>query len=151
MTIFLLIKIFSMKFLYHRHHRLILGLLITCFALIVFNLELSYANSEDAQRIATTISNDFMSPFCPGRTLSACPSSEAVELKENIQLLAKQGQSEEEIRKYLSTWYGDEFQGTPKLSGFGIVGYALPLCFLIFGGVLIYRFVVLSIRRDAGK
>ncbi len=63
-----------------------------------------------AQDLARTI----MSPFCPGRTLEACPSPYATEWREDIRKWVAEGVSSEEIRARLAARRPDkDLTGAP--------------------------------------
>lgn len=97
----------------------------------------------DPDQILQTLSNDLMSPYCPGRTIAACPSPQARQLEDHIYAQAKAGKSREEIETALVQRFGDE-----------IVGYkAQPL--LLYGsavvGLLALGAVVAMGRRWARR
>jgi len=75
-------------------------------------------------QILQTLSNDLMSPYCPGRTISSCPSPQARQLEDHILEQAKEGKSREEIETALVARFGED-----------IVGYAPPPV-LLYGGML---------------
>jgi cytochrome c-type biogenesis protein CcmH len=75
-----------------------------------------------------------MSPFCPGRLLSDCPSEQASLLKETILEDLKKGSSEEAILAELESKYGSEIRAMPTVSGMGLVAWIVPPLFFV--GVL---------------
>ncbi len=79
----------------------------------------------DPDQILQTLSNDLMSPYCPGRTIAACPSPQARQLEDHILGEAKAGKSRQEIEQSLVARFGDE-----------IVGYA-PQPVLLYGSALV--------------
>ncbi|MCH9679791.1 MAG: cytochrome c-type biogenesis protein CcmH [Deltaproteobacteria bacterium] len=76
-------------------------------------------------QILQTLSNDLMSPYCPGRTIAACPSPQARQLEDHILDQAKSGQSREQIEQALVARFGND-----------IVGYA-PQPVLLYGSALV--------------
>lgn len=95
---------------------------------------------------AYSMAHDLMSPFCPGRTLSACPSPQADQLRQWILFQAAAGQTQAEIEEILYERFGDQILSAPKAEGgWGISAYALPVVGFLLGGV----FVVFMIRRLA--
>jgi cytochrome c-type biogenesis protein CcmH/NrfF len=73
------------------------------------------------EQILTDLSNDLMSPYCPGRTIASCPSEQARKLEDRILAEAKAGKSRDEIEQELVQQFGTE-----------IVGYA-PQPMLLYG------------------
>lgn len=61
-------------------------------------------------RIRKDVSNEIMSPFCPGKNLDMCTSPNAAAVRRDIQDMAKQGKTKEEIKKAILNQYGDEFK-----------------------------------------
>ena len=84
-----------------------------------------------------------MSPFCPGRTLSACPSSQARELRIQVKEWLRQGYSPEGVRNQLLTIYGEEVRGVPRTEGFGIMAWLVP-AFVI---ALTFLLIVYALRN----
>jgi cytochrome c-type biogenesis protein CcmH/NrfF len=79
----------------------------------------------DPQEMLQELSNDLMSPFCPGRTISSCPSKAARQLEDKILQDAKAGKSREEIEAQLVAEYGPQ-----------IVGYA-PRPVVMYGTAIV--------------
>ncbi len=92
------------------------------------------------------LSESLMSPFCPGRTLSACPSEEAVKLRSEIRGMFKEGKGEEEIQGVLVSRYGADIRGIPAADGVGVLIWAAPATFLFLSLLLLIFFV----RRNRG-
>jgi len=55
----------------------------------------------DVLREAQDISASTLSPFCPGKTLSSCPSSKASEWRQDIRAMVADGMDAEAIRSRL--------------------------------------------------
>src|SRR5262245_6496220 len=82
-------------------------------------------------RHARALAEELMSPFCPGHTLSDCPSPNAAAVRETIRAWVGEGRSDEEIRTRLKSQYGDVLDGEPQ-SGWG---RAAPLAVIALVGV----------------
>ncbi|MCH2409781.1 cytochrome c-type biogenesis protein CcmH [Myxococcota bacterium] len=67
-----------------------------------------------------------MSPYCPGRALSECPSSAAEELRLWIIQQENSGMSREFVESALFTRYGDILLQAPKAEGVGLIAYVVP-------------------------
>lgn len=89
--------------------------------------------------VATRISNEIMSPFCPGVTLHDCPSRQADELRERIEGWAAQGWDDERIMAELLDQYGEGIRATPPSEGGGILWWILPGIVAILGALLAGR------------
>lgn len=95
-------------------------------------------NASVGQR-AHALSADLMSPYCPGRTLSDCPSADAAVVRQEIRARLDAGQSEEEIRATLEARFGGALRGLPTSA----VGWLGPIAILLLGALA----VVLALRR----
>lgn len=89
--------------------------------------------TREQERIVREVSESVMSPFCPGRLLSNCPSSGAHELKEKIRKEVLAGKSEDEILNELILIYGDQIRAAPTSRGFGLTAWLMPFIFVIGG------------------
>ena len=83
---------------------------------------------------AYSMAHDLMSPFCPGRTLAACPSPQADQLRQWILFQAAAGQTQEQIEEILYARFGDVVLSTPRAEGgWGISTYAIPIAGFLLG------------------
>ncbi|RMG96349.1 MAG: cytochrome c-type biogenesis protein CcmH [Deltaproteobacteria bacterium] len=72
--------------------------------------------SPSPEQILQQLSNELMSPFCPGRTVASCPSPQARKLEDRILAEARAGKSRDEIEQALVAQYGRDivgYQGDP--------------------------------------
>lgn len=97
------------------------------------------AEAEHSTELAQEISENVMSPFCPGRTLAACPSEDARKLREQIVRWIADGYSTSAVYGLLETTYGQEVRGIPRSSGFGLVGWIAPPIFLVLLSFGVWR------------
>lgn len=130
----------------------VLGLAVALTASAAFLLAASPSAAEDQPSEAGPpawayqMAHELMSPFCPGRTLSACPSPQADELRQWILFQALAGRTREDIERSLADRYGDVLLSTPRAEGWGLSAYMVPVgAFLIGGG-----FVAWLLRRLVG-
>ncbi len=85
------------------------------------------------------LSHDLMSPYCPGRTLAACSSPQAADLREWIVEQEEAGRDQEEVREQLYAEYGEILRSSPLLKDGGQWAYFIPIiAFLVGGGVVVY-------------
>ncbi len=85
-----------------------------------------------------------MSPFCPGRTLSECPSPQATSLRMWLIVQEAAGRGRAEVEAELYERYGDVILAAPRAEGFGITAYLIPVVAGLMGAGLL----VLFLRRQ---
>ena len=97
---------------------------------------------------AYAMAHDLMSPFCPGLTLAACPSSQSDQLRQWILFQAAAGQTREQIEESLFERFGDVMRSVPKAEGgWGISAYAIPIGGFSFGLAFVGWMIVRLARR----
>lgn len=93
--------------------------------------------------VANRLSNEIMSPFCPGVTLHDCPSPEADDLRAQIRDWSQQGWSEDQIMAELMAEYGPGISAVPPDDVGGLAPWLLPVLVaaggLAFTGMLARR------------
>jgi len=114
---------------------------------LLLALSISLAASSGAARDwGYDLGDELMSPFCPGRTLSSCPSPQAAELVQWIVTQEAAGATREEVLEILVERYGEEILGAPPAKGITLWAYIFPVAgFVLFGGVAFY-----ALRRIVG-
>lgn len=80
---------------------------------------------------ANYISQNIMSPYCPGVTLHDCPSDSAVALRERITGWAEDGLTRAQIMERLEAEFGPTIRAEPPRSGSGLLAWVLPACALL--------------------
>ena len=106
--------------------------LLLCSLLLIPWIGFALSDSE-AKRLADEISNQVMSPYCPGRVLSNCPSGSADQLREEIKQMVLAGDSKEIIEQQLIAEFGNEIKASPDMAGFGAFAWLVPAVFLGVG------------------
>jgi len=104
---------------------------------------------EEPEGWAYAYFNEVMSPFCPGRTLSACPSPDADSLRMWVLVQEAAGRSEEDVHSELVARYGDVILSAPRARGFGVAAYAIPAAIFLAGGLLVTVFLRRQTRATA--
>ena len=92
----------------------------------------------EAEQILQELSNDLMSPYCPGRTIASCPSKNARQLEDHILAEAKAGKTREQIEGQLVERFGTD-----------IIGYKPPP--LVLYGTVLAGAVALALLLVAGR
>lgn len=95
------------------------------------------ASAARAEDLATELSNDLMSPYCPGRTIATCPSPQARKLESSILEQAKAGKTRVEIESELAARFPDirGYVGRPEI----IYGTAVVALLAILGLIFAAR------------
>lgn len=105
------------------------------------------AGAAQAEGWGYDLGDELMSPFCPGRTLSSCPSPQASELVQWIVTQEAAGTTREEILEILIERYGEEILGAPPAEGITLWAYIFPVAgFVIFGCIAFF-----TLRRIVGE
>jgi cytochrome c-type biogenesis protein CcmH/NrfF len=123
-----------------------LGLTGLLLAVASMGLAPSFSFAED-QTWGYALAHELMSPYCPGRTLAACTSDQAAELRQWILLQEAAGASQEEVVGVLEQRFGDVIRSSPEAEGWGLAAWLLPGAVLLVGALA----VVGVLRRMVAK
>lgn len=113
----------------------------SAFALALALLLPAAAGGTEPEGWAYELSAEMMSPFCPGRTLSECPSPQADTLRMWLIVQEAAGRDQAEVEAELYERYGDVILAAPRAEGFGIAAYVIPVAAFLAGGVLLALFL----------
>lgn len=75
---------------------------------------------------AADLARELMSPFCPGKLLSDCTSSQAYELRDAITARLEAGETRDAVRADLVRQYGAAMLGAPEAKGLGLFVWIVP-------------------------
>lgn len=95
-------------------------------------------SEEEINNLAQEMGEETMSPFCPGRTLQACPSEDARQLKLEITSLLQKGYSKEAIKRRLYSMYSENISGIPQNNSFKNIAWLSPFLFTLLGFAVVY-------------
>lgn len=84
-----------------------------------------------------------MSPYCPGLTLTECPSTQAVELRERVAQRVDAGWTNRRIDRWLVETYGEGVLGRPR----GAASRLAPVFALALGAALLALGLARRARR----
>jgi cytochrome c-type biogenesis protein CcmH/NrfF len=101
------------------------------------------AFAEGSDRESAQFFDSVMSPYCPGMTLSACPSDDARVLRDEIRGQFAQGISKEQILVGLNKKFGN-LSGGPSGGAMGGMTYLGILVFFVIG----LGIIMLNIRKS---
>lgn len=91
------------------------------------------------------LEGELMSPYCPGRSLTECPSPQATELRLWIQAQERAGVPRASVEARLFEQFGDQLRHGPRAEGFGLWAYLVPAGALAAG----FAFVLVFLRRQS--
>jgi cytochrome c-type biogenesis protein CcmH/NrfF len=109
----------------------------------------SPAHAASPERAATDLSQEIMSPFCPGVTLHECPSAEALRLRDRIEEWFASGMTRDEILTRLEDEYGAGVRATPAPEGMGLVAWVIVAAAVVAAVGLAVVLVTRWSRRSA--
>ena len=91
---------------------------------------------------ARAIEAEVWSPYCPGRLLVDCTTTQARELRTEIQERIERGDDEAEVIDWVRSEFGDEAIARP-VDGGGLVVWLVPVLIFLVGATI----VTLVVRR----
>lgn len=89
----------------------------------------------EVERQAAVLFTEIMSPYCPGMTLTTCPSPGAAVMKDSIRQVLAEGKSPREVMQGLEAAYGPEIRARPPAAGFALLAWVGPFALLGLGGI----------------
>jgi cytochrome c-type biogenesis protein CcmH/NrfF len=96
---------------------------------------------QELNRAAREIFENVLSPYCPGRTISNCPSPQADELRASIRQQLAAGETPDEVKEELYAVFGDELRTIPRAQGFGLLAWVVPGLAFLVGGWAIFVWI----------
>ncbi len=110
------------------------------FAIGLLGVTVLHAQQEVDQQ-ASRLFDQVMSPFCPGRTLTNCPSPQADIMRAGIKERIRAGATADQIWDELYAAYGDQVRSIPRASGFNLLAWIIPGLFFVLGALLLVRWM----------
>lgn len=110
-------------------------------ALLAFALLLAAGAARADKPWSEQLAHELMSPYCPGRSLTECPSPQATELRLWIQSQERAGVPREQVEARLFEQFGDQLRHGPRAEGWGLWAYLVPAAALAAGAVLVFVFL----------
>ena len=110
-------------------------------ALIVFACLLVAAGCTGAKHnTAQSIESQVWSPYCPGRLLIDCTTSQARDLRADIQRRVDRGDGADSVMRWIAGEFGNEAIARPSGRS-GLVIWLVPALLFAIGLVVVVRFV----------
>lgn len=95
------------------------------------------AYTPEIEREARAIFADILSPYCPGLTLTSCPSQGAFILKDSIRKQLAVGMTSEQVWAELEARFGESIYAKPKARGVGLLAWIGPYVAIALAGLLL--------------
>ena len=111
-------------------------ILITIFCLFILQENLK---ANQSSFLVDKISKNLRCLICQGQSVYDSQSDFALSMKLLIKKKINEGNSEEQIYKYLKNQYGEWIVYDPELNKKNLLLWAFPLILFIIGGILIFR------------
>ena len=117
--------------------------------IIIFLANTSYANLKNER--VDKISKNLRCLICQGQSIYDSQSDFALSVRDLISKKIDEGEKDDNIYKYLKLKYGDWIVYEPELNKNTILLWLLPLILFIFGGLLIFRKVIIKLNKNNVK
>jgi cytochrome c-type biogenesis protein CcmH len=106
-------------------------------------LYLGSGRLEDAalETRAARLASELQCPVCQGQSIAASPAPMARQMKDLIRSQVSEGYTDEQVKEYFVSKYGEWVLLQPRAAGFNLLVYILPVLVLLLGGVLILTVV----------
>jgi len=114
--------------------------------IIIFSANTSYANLKNER--VDKISKNLRCLICQGQSIYDSQSDFALSVRDLIRKKIDEGEKDDNIYKYLKLKYGDWIVYEPELNTNTILLWLLPLILFIFGGLLIFRKVIIKLNKN---
>jgi cytochrome c-type biogenesis protein CcmH len=85
------------------------------------------------------VAKQMFCPVCENIPLDVCPTQACTEWRELIRLKLSQGWSDDQIKQYFATQYGDRVLNEPPRRGLNWLVYTLPGLFFLLGLLVLWR------------
>ena len=113
---------------------------------IIFLANTSYANLKNER--VDKISKNLRCLICQGQSIYDSQSDFALSVRDLISKKIDEGEKDDNIYKYLKLKYGDWIVYEPELNKNTILLWLLPLILFIFGGLLIFRKLIIKLNKN---
>ena len=113
-------------------------IILTVLILIIttFHSNISFA---DQKKNIDHITKNLRCLICQGQSVYDSQSDFALSMKKLIRIKIKEGNTEDEIYKFLKEKYGEWIVYDPELNRNTFLLWSIPLILFVFGGLLIIR------------
>ena len=116
--------------------------------LLLFFCTTSFLSAEENSDVINKISKNLRCVVCQGQSIYDSQSDFALSVRDLISKKIDEGEKDDNIYKYLKLKYGDWIVYEPELNKNTILLWLLPLILFIFGGLLIFRKVIIKLNKN---
>lgn len=114
------------------------GLSFFLFSLFVSQpLSAQITNDSILEQRTKEVSSHLRCPVCQGLSIQDSPSELSQQMKSVVRDMLREGKSEEEVKAYFVSKYGEWILLEPKPAGMNLAVYLAPFVLLLGGGALI--------------
>jgi cytochrome c-type biogenesis protein CcmH len=113
-------------------------LVVLCLAAVAFACAGSVPSSSER---AHAVEAQIWSPYCPGRLLIDCTTTQARELRTQIQQRIDRGDDTGDVIAWVAREFGDESIARPSATGSGLVIWLVPALLFVVGLAVVIRVV----------
>lgn len=126
--------------------RLKIAWLAVVLALAGIVMATSLAKAQDAKPTPSddqvnAVARGLYCPVCENIPLDVCPTQACAQWRELIREKLSQGWSDQQIKDYFVTQYGDRVLAEPPRRGLNWLVYILPPLIILVGAYILYRFM----------
>lgn len=122
---------------------LLLGLILA--GMVSVNVQAQNPTPSDDE--VNAIARQLYCPVCENIPLDVCPTQACAQWRDLIREKLAAGWSEDQIRTYFATQYGDRVLDQPPRRGLNLLIYILPPLFLLVGAFLVYRVLTATRKK----
>lgn len=101
----------------------------------------------ELEKRVQVITDDLRCPTCQGLSVKDSDAGFSIQIRDKVRHMVEEGQSDEDIKAYFVSRYGEWILRAPKKEGLGLVLWALPFAGIIAVGALL----IWNMRRSAAR
>ena len=118
------------------NYKLPLALLLTAAFTLFFSLTASAQGPTPTDDDVNRVAKQLYCPVCESTPLDVCPTEACRQWRDLIRTMLAEGKSDEEIKQYFVTQYGDRVLAEPPNR---MVSYLVPAAIILLGALLLAR------------
>jgi cytochrome c-type biogenesis protein CcmH len=92
---------------------------------------------EEVEKRVATVSDELRCPTCQALSVKDSEASFSNEIRDKVRRMVEEGQSDDQIKAYFVSRYGEWILRAPSKQGIGLVVWVLPILALVGAGGLI--------------
>lgn len=138
-----------------RNSPIALSLVVFLIALLVSIMPIGVVRAQETTPLGPTddqvnaIAKQLYCPVCENIPLDVCPTQACAQWRALIREKIAEGWTEDQIKTYFVTQYGDRVLAAPPARGLNWLVYVVPPLVIIGGGYVLYRALRAWLRQPA--